>query len=83
MQQDPLGDGQVSSVYERQDGAKGASSMTALAHQFPPPLSSGCLLWPNGWDTGTQDWLSQSLFLDWGTVLQAPSNLYMYVHESD
>ncbi len=27
--------------------------------------------------------LSQSLFLDWGTVPLAPSDLYTYVHEMD
>jgi len=83
MQQDPLGDSWVSSAYKHQDRVKGASSMTALAHWFPPPSLSGCLFQPNGWDTGVQDLLSRSLFLDWGTVLQAPSDLYTYVHEND
>ena len=42
MQQNPTGDDQVSSAHKHGSGAKVASSMTALAHWFPPPLSSGC-----------------------------------------
>src|SRR5258708_18717899 len=64
-----------SSAYECQDGVKGASSTTALAHQFPPPSSSGRLLWPNRRDTGMRDWLSQSLFLDWGNCSSGPQRL--------
>ncbi len=40
--QNPTGDDWVSSTHKRRNGAKVVSSMTALAHQFPPPLSSGC-----------------------------------------
>src|SRR5260221_674710 len=36
----------VSSMYKHWDRVKGVSSMTALAHQFPPPSSSGCLFQP-------------------------------------
>src|SRR5260370_1446189 len=42
MWQNPTGDNQVSSVHEHGSGAKVVSSMTALAHRFPPPLLSGC-----------------------------------------
>src|SRR6266436_4850972 len=42
MWQNPTGDNQVSSTHEHGSRAKVASSMTALAHQFPPPSSSGC-----------------------------------------
>ena len=38
----PTGDDRVSSVHEHGSRAKVASSMTALAHRFPPPSSSGC-----------------------------------------
>ncbi len=58
----PLGTCWVSSMYKHWDGAKGASSTTALAHWFPPPSSSGCLLRPNGQDTGTWD-LVESKFI--------------------
>ena len=42
MQQNPTGDDWVSSAHEHRSRAKVASSMTVLAHWFPPPLSSGC-----------------------------------------
>src|SRR5258708_39791154 len=42
MQWNPTGDDQVSSMHEHGSRVKVVSSMTALAHQFPPPLSSGC-----------------------------------------
>jgi len=42
----PLGNNWVSSVCKCGSGAKVASSMTVLAHQFPPPLLSGC---ESGW----------------------------------
>src|SRR5258708_17934025 len=38
----PTGDDQVSSTHECGSRAKVVSSMTVLAHQFPPPSSSGC-----------------------------------------
>src|SRR5258708_1495396 len=42
MWRNPTGDDWVSSVHECGSGVKVVSSMTVLAHQFPPPLSSGC-----------------------------------------
>src|SRR5258707_15032509 len=42
MRRNPTGDDQVSSAHEHGSGVKVASSTTALAHQFPPPSSSGC-----------------------------------------
>ena len=58
------------------DRAKVVGSMSALAHQFPPPSSSVHLCWLDGQGVGCMRFLSQSLFLDWGTVLQTPSDLY-------
>ncbi len=74
-QQDPLGTSWVSSAYKHRVGVKGASSMTALAHWFPPPSSSGCLLWPNGQDTGMQDWLSRSFISRLGDCSSGPQRL--------
>src|SRR5258705_9687551 len=42
MWQNPTGDDWVSSAHECRSGVKVASSMTALAHWFPPPSLSGC-----------------------------------------
>src|SRR5258708_33423765 len=44
MWQDPSGAGQVSCTSGHQSRAKGMGSMTVLAHQFPPPSSSGHLI---------------------------------------
>ena len=75
MQWDPLGDGQVSSMYKHWDRAKGVSSMTALAHRFPPPLLSGCLFQPNGQDTDAWDLLSWSFISRLGNCSSGPQRL--------